>query len=91
MQKPDNYDFEEHTPVISKVIEDQDYLPQFQAVMEEEVTILYNIDHPDYEQDYEDIGILKLCRNYIITPQISSTTSKKTSQTSTPSNLIITQ
>jgi hypothetical protein len=38
MQKPDNYDFEGHTPVISNIIEDQDYLPQFQAVMEEEVT-----------------------------------------------------
>jgi hypothetical protein len=35
--------------------------------MEEEVTILDNIDYPDYEQDYEDIGILKQCRNYIIT------------------------
>jgi hypothetical protein len=35
--------------------------------MEEEVTILDNIDHPNYEKDHEDIGILKLCINYIIT------------------------
>jgi hypothetical protein len=50
MQEPDNYDFEEQTPIISNVIEVSRPLPQFQAVMEEEVIILDNIDHPDCEQ-----------------------------------------
>jgi hypothetical protein len=35
--------------------------------MEEEIIVQNNVDHPIYEQDYEDIGILKLCRKYIIT------------------------
>jgi hypothetical protein len=60
MQEPEVYDFEEYTPLISNITIDPPYLPNFQEPMEgEEVTILDNIDHPDYDMDYEHTEILQ--------------------------------
>jgi hypothetical protein len=67
-QEPESYDLEEHTPVVSNVIKDQSYLEQFQKAKEsEEVTILDYIDHPDYDMNYENVGVLELYEGNIPT------------------------
>jgi hypothetical protein len=68
MKESNFYDFEEHSPVISNIIINRPYLPNFQEAMEgQEVIILDNIDHPDCDMDYELTGELELCERGIIT------------------------
>jgi hypothetical protein len=68
MKEPNFYGFEEHSPVISNIIINQSYLPNFQEAMEgQAVIILDTIDHPDYDMDYELTGELELCERGIIT------------------------
>jgi hypothetical protein len=57
---PDEYDYEEHCPVISRIIQEPEMLGKFGEEMQGEfVTRIDHIDNPDVEYDYEDTNILR--------------------------------
>jgi hypothetical protein len=57
---PGNFEYEEHYPVISRIIEEPAMLEKFEEEMQDElVTRIDHIDNPDVEFDYEDANILK--------------------------------
>jgi hypothetical protein len=69
MKEPENNDFEEHSPFISDILTNQPNLSKFQEAMEgQEISVLDNIDHPDYDMDSEHTNILDLCEIGILTP-----------------------
>jgi hypothetical protein len=51
---PDNFDYEEHYPVVSRIIEGPAMLEKFEEEMQGQlVTRIDHIDNPDVEFDYE--------------------------------------
>jgi hypothetical protein len=65
---PDNFDYEEHYPVVSRIITETAMLEKFEEEMQDEsVTRIDHIDNPDVEFDYEDTEILKQTSSDITT------------------------
>jgi hypothetical protein len=57
---PDNYEYEEHYPVVSRIITEPAMLDKFEEELQDElVTRINQIDNPYVEFDYEDTNILR--------------------------------
>jgi hypothetical protein len=65
---PDNFDYEEHHSVVSRIIKEPAMLSKFEEEMQDEaITRIDHIDNRDVEFDYEDTEILRQTSSDITT------------------------